>query len=256
MSPAARAAATASASTAASTADASRAARVSPTRPVPHHELPHRSQPAPLAVVRTRPGPARAPFVILIAALVVGGLVGLLLLNTALTQGAFERKAVSREVKKLIETQQGLREHIAAVQEPGALAVRARQLGLVASTCPVFLRLPAVTVLGTPCPAKAPPKPVKKPATAVASGGKTPVGGQTGTTVQGQSGTAAGTTKAGTTKAGTTKAGTTKAGTTKAGTTKAGTTGTVSPTTGHAKTTPAKATPVKTTPVTTAKAPR
>ncbi|MDQ1682046.1 MAG: hypothetical protein QOH99_587, partial [Frankiaceae bacterium] len=231
MSPAARAAATASASTAASTADASRAARVSPTRPVPHHELPHRSQPAPLAVVRTRPGPARAPFVILIAALVVGGLVGLLLLNTALTQGAFERKAVSREVKKLIETQQGLREHIAAVQEPGALAVRARQLGLVASTCPVFLRLPAVTVLGTPCPAKAPPKPVKKPATVVAADGKTPVGGQTGTTVQGQSGTAAGTTKAGTTKAGTTKAGTT---------------------TGHAKTTPAKATPVKTTPVTTA----
>ena len=78
-------------------------------RPVPHHDLRHRPLPTPLSVVRTRPAPARAPFVVLIAALVVGGLVALLLLNTALTQGAFERKAVARDLRHLVETQQGLR---------------------------------------------------------------------------------------------------------------------------------------------------
>jgi hypothetical protein len=81
--------------------------------------------------------------------------VALLLLNTALTQGAFQEKNLSREVKQLTGTQQSLRLHLAAVQEPRALAERATQLGLVPSQCPVFLRLPAADVLGTPCAAAA-----------------------------------------------------------------------------------------------------
>ena len=148
-------------------------------RPVPHHDLTHRTLPTlppPLSVVRTRPAPARAPFVVLIGALVVGGLVALLLLNTALTQGAFERKAVTRELRHLVETQQGLREHIAAVQEPEALAAHARVLGLVPSGCPVFLKLPTASVLGSPCPARAVFKVAPKPAVPLAPNGKAPAG--------------------------------------------------------------------------------
>ncbi len=117
-----------------------------------------------LAVVRSRPGPARAPFVILIAALVVAGLIVLLLLNTALTQGAFDRRTVTREVTTLTAQQQALRETIARAKAPGTLADKARKLGLVPSKCPVFLKLPTASVLGTPCPAMAAAKPAPPPA--------------------------------------------------------------------------------------------
>jgi hypothetical protein len=116
---------------------------------------PQQAPRAPLSVVRTRPQPSRAPFVVLVVGLLLSGLVALLLLNTALTQGAFQEKNLSREVKQLTGTQQSLRLHLAAVQEPRALAERATQLGLVPSQCPVFLRLPAADVLGTPCAAAA-----------------------------------------------------------------------------------------------------
>jgi hypothetical protein len=102
--------------------------------------------------------------------------VALLLLNTALTQGAFQEKNLARELKQLTGTQQALRLHLAAVQEPRALADRATQLGLVPSQCPVFLRLPAGDVLGTPCAARAVERPAASrkasgtPTSAVATG--------------------------------------------------------------------------------------
>lgn len=110
---------------------------------------------APLSVVRTRPRQSRAPFVVLVVGLLVSGLVALLLLNTALTQGAFQEKHLAGDLKQLTGTQQALRLHLAAMQEPRSLAERATQLGLVPSQCPVFLRLPAADVLGKPCAARA-----------------------------------------------------------------------------------------------------
>ncbi|MCU1675290.1 MAG: putative rane protein [Frankiales bacterium] len=189
---------------------------------------------APLAVVRTRPAPARAPFVILIAALLVAGLVLLLLLNTALTQGAFQQKSVAREVKQLVETEQSLRDHLAHVQEPDSLAKNARALGLVPSTCPVFLRLPAGTVLGTPCPAAAPPAPKPKPVK------ETAPDAQAGKTLAGKTLTGNAATKTPATKTPATKTPATK-----------------SPATKTASETTSNGTTVKTRPVTTtAKAPR
>jgi hypothetical protein len=165
---------------------------------------------APLSVVRTRPRQSRAPFVVLVVGLLVSGLVALLLLNTALTQGAFQEKHLAGDLKQLTGTQQALRLHLAAMQEPRSLAERATQLGLVPSQCPVFLRLPAADVLGKPCAARAA---VKRPPAVVPTRNLVP--NSTGT----PKGAAPAATSAGS-KTAATKSGSTKPAATKPASTK------------------------------------
>lgn len=103
----------------------------------------------PLTVVpvpRTRP--PRAPFIAVIALLMVGGLLGLLALNTMLAQDAFAAHELQTQSKALADREQELLEQVEAMQAPAALAAEAQALGMVPGGTPVFLDLAGKRVLG------------------------------------------------------------------------------------------------------------
>jgi hypothetical protein len=104
----------------------------------------------------------RTPFVIVVVAILSAGLVGLLLLNTALAQGSFRVHDLQRKTAALQDREQQLQIAVDAANNPARLAAAARHLGLVAAQDPGFLRLSDGRVLGEPQAATAPPK--KKPA--------------------------------------------------------------------------------------------
>ncbi|MGW0612198.1 hypothetical protein [Streptomyces sp. NPDC002788] len=101
----------------------------------------------------TGPGQAaRTPFVLLVVLLLGGGLLGLLVLNSALSEGAFKLDDLQRGTKNLTDEEQALQRDIDAYSAPEALQRRARELGMVPGGDPVFLS-PDGTVKGVPAPA-------------------------------------------------------------------------------------------------------
>jgi cell division protein FtsB len=111
------------------------------------------------------PVPSRAPRTpfVLFSMLVVGaGLVGLLVLNTAVAQDAFTLHDLGAANAALDERAQRLDQEVAALEAPNAVAQRARSLGLVQAGDPAFV-LPNGRVLGSPVPATAPPPPPPPP---------------------------------------------------------------------------------------------
>jgi uncharacterized protein (DUF3084 family) len=95
-----------------------------------------------LRVVPGRPiRPRRAPFVVLVLLFLAAGLVGLLVLNTSLQQGTFELTDLEQQTALLRDRHSELIGDVAIRSEPGALAARARQLGMVQGTDPRFLQL-------------------------------------------------------------------------------------------------------------------
>ena len=105
----------------------------------------------------------RTPFAVVVTALFVLGLVGQLLLNTALQHGSFDLHTLSTDANALEERRQALNQHLAQQEEPGTLAGLARNLGMVPSENPVFLRLADGGIAGTPIAATAPPPPPPPP---------------------------------------------------------------------------------------------
>jgi hypothetical protein len=115
-------------------------AAVSSARAIP----PGRLQPARsgLRVVPGRPvRPRRAPFVLLVLFLLAAGLVGLLVLNTSLQQGTFDLADLEQHTALLRDRHSELVGDLGNRSEPGALAGRAKQLGMVPSADPHFLQL-------------------------------------------------------------------------------------------------------------------
>ncbi|MFD8255224.1 septum formation initiator family protein, partial [Streptomyces werraensis] len=101
---------------------------------------------------------ARTPFVLLVVVLLGGGLIGLLVLNSALSEGAFHLDDLQRETKELTDEEQALQRDIDAYSAPDALQRRARELGMVPGGDPAFLG-PDGEVKGVPgeaSPARAP----------------------------------------------------------------------------------------------------
>ncbi|WP_371672084.1 septum formation initiator family protein [Streptomyces sp. NBC_00289] len=97
---------------------------------------------------------ARAPFVLLVVLLLGGGLIGLLVLNSALSEGAFKLDDIQRDTKSLTDEEQALQRDVDAYSAPDALQRRARELGMVPGGDPAFLN-PDGTVRGVPSPAPA-----------------------------------------------------------------------------------------------------
>jgi hypothetical protein len=95
---------------------------------------------------------ARAPFVLLVVVLLAGGLIGLLVLNSALSEGSFRKDDLQRGTKSLTDEEQALQRDIDAYAAPDALQRRARELGMVPGGDPAFLD-PDGTVKGVPSPA-------------------------------------------------------------------------------------------------------
>ncbi|MEU8033849.1 septum formation initiator family protein [Streptomyces sp. NPDC049099] len=92
---------------------------------------------------------ARTPFVLLVVLLLGGGLIGLLVLNSALSEGSFKLDALQKETRSLTDEEQALQRDIDAYSDPAALQRRARRLGMVPGGDPAFLD-PDGTVKGVP----------------------------------------------------------------------------------------------------------
>jgi hypothetical protein len=120
----------------------------------------------------------RAPFVLLVLGLLIGGLCALLALNTAAAASELRRHSLVSTNSDLTDQIAGLQAQIAAAQAPGALASAATSLGMVPDPNAGFLVIApdgSVKVLGDPAPAPAAvkpaatPKPTPKPSTSIAA---------------------------------------------------------------------------------------
>ncbi|GAA1968706.1 hypothetical protein GCM10009738_51520 [Kitasatospora viridis] len=105
-------------------------------------------------------GRGRTPFAVLVGLLLSAGLLGLLMLNTALNEGSFELTKLQKQTTTLTDQQQALQQEIDHDSAPDALENAARGLGMVSGGDPAFLKDDG-TVLGSPAPAKDSP-PVKR----------------------------------------------------------------------------------------------
>ncbi|MFI7215401.1 hypothetical protein ACIBP4_26030 [Micromonospora maritima] len=99
----------------------------------------------------------RAPFVGLILVLVVGGVLGILAVNTKINENAFRLEKLQQQQAKLDVDQQELKKEIAEQNDPGNLTANARKLGLVESEDPAYIRLPDGATIGVPHPAEGAP---------------------------------------------------------------------------------------------------
>ncbi|MFF2011332.1 septum formation initiator [Streptomyces sp. NPDC058195] len=102
---------------------------------------------------------ARTPFVLLVVVLLGGGLITLLVLNSALNEGSFRLSELKKRTTELTDEQQALQRDVDNVSKPDALERRARELGMVPGDSPAFLN-PDGTVRGVPTEATAEPAPV------------------------------------------------------------------------------------------------
>jgi hypothetical protein len=94
-------------------------------------------------------------FLALCVALLLGGFVGVLMLNTAMAKGSYTMRDLQRRSDALADQQDSLRHTIDSVSGPGPLAQRARDLGMVPAETAAFLRLSDGKVLGVARKAKA-----------------------------------------------------------------------------------------------------
>jgi hypothetical protein len=138
------------------TARSARASAPSSTRPAP--------RPAPRKRAELREVPAPAPavagnlvFALVVTGVLVLGAMLLLVLNTALAQGAFEMSELTKTKRDLAVREQTLLQQVARAEAPESLQARAEKLGMVPVAAPVFLRLADGKVLGVPRAAKAAP---------------------------------------------------------------------------------------------------
>ncbi|GHH34788.1 FtsB family cell division protein [Streptomyces candidus] len=104
---------------------------------------------------------ARTPFVLLVVVLLGGGLISLLMLNSALNEGSFRLNDLKKQTTELTDEEQQLQRDVDDRSAPGALERRARELGMVPGGSPAFLD-PDGRVRGTPSEAP-PPEPAPEP---------------------------------------------------------------------------------------------
>ena len=97
----------------------------------------------------------RIPFVILVVLVLVGGLVGLLLVNTTLQRGAYDLQELRGRSAALERQQDALELEVADLRQPQRVAQAALGLGMVSNKAPAFLDLEDGSVSGATTPAKA-----------------------------------------------------------------------------------------------------
>lgn len=90
----------------------------------------------------------RLPFVLFVMMLLVSGLVGLLLLNTALQRGAYAATDLRNEFNALEVRRELLQTKVGGLQDPQRVAQQAIQLGMVQNDSPVFLSLATGSIIG------------------------------------------------------------------------------------------------------------
>jgi hypothetical protein len=106
-------------------------------------------------VPRTRPTAPRAPFVAVIAGMLLVGVVGLLMFNTSMQQASFAAAELEAKHAALRAEQQRLQMDVDRLREPQRVAEQAQRLGMVPMLTPVFLDLSDGEVVGEAAPASA-----------------------------------------------------------------------------------------------------
>lgn len=95
----------------------------------------------------------RAPFLAMVVALVVVGVLGVLVLNTKINENAIRLDDLQAGKAALDLQEQELAKELAERESPGNLRVAAKRLGLVPAGKPAFITLPDGRVVGVPQPA-------------------------------------------------------------------------------------------------------
>jgi hypothetical protein len=96
---------------------------------------------------------ARVPFFALLSVLLVGGVAGLLFVNTSMQQVSFTTTAMEQKASELQAQRQSLQMELDALRDPQRVALQAKQMGMVPPAGPAFIRLGDGKILGTPTPA-------------------------------------------------------------------------------------------------------
>lgn len=96
----------------------------------------------------------RAPFVVVVLTVLAAGLVGLILLSTAMQAQSFRIAELQKEATLLEARRQQLAAEVDRAQSPSGLAERALAEGMVPNANPVFLRLSDGKVIGEAVPAE------------------------------------------------------------------------------------------------------
>src|SRR6195952_5732539 len=91
-----------------------------------------------LSLVPTPSRARRAPFVALVLGILLAGLVGLLLLNTASAQDAFRLHRLEASAANTADARQALSEQVNNLTGPAGLAAEAARVGMVPVGAPVF----------------------------------------------------------------------------------------------------------------------
>ncbi|HEX5497095.1 MAG TPA: hypothetical protein VFX70_21235 [Mycobacteriales bacterium] len=160
------------------TSAAARSGALAPARPT-RTGPPRRAARRPLRVVPARAvGAPRTPFVLLVLTLLGAGLVVLLLLNAAAVSNSDQQRRLREQTASLKIHEQQLRHAVSSMEAPGALAERARRLGMVPSGDPAFLvLLPGgrSRIAGDPQPA---PFPTATPSASATASGAARQGGR------------------------------------------------------------------------------
>ena len=94
----------------------------------------------------------RAPFIVVVIALVVAGVFGILLINTRTNENTFKISKLQDQQSALDNQQQRLENQIAGYESTGNLDAAARRLGLVKADTPAYIRLPDGKIIGVPKP--------------------------------------------------------------------------------------------------------
>ena len=130
--------------------------QLAPARPLPRTS-PRRAAPTPrqLRVVAPPQGQGNGLFLALCVALLLGGFVAVLVLNTAMAKGSYTMRDLQRRSDALADNQDALTARHRRGLRPRPLAQRARDLGMVPAASPAFLRLSDGRVLGVAKKAKA-----------------------------------------------------------------------------------------------------
>jgi len=99
-----------------------------------------------------RTSASRLPFVVLVSALLIGGVVGLLCFNTSMQQAAFSENSLQEQATNLAARQESLTMDLQRLQDPQNIAARAQRLGMVIPTEPALLKVPSGKVEGKAVP--------------------------------------------------------------------------------------------------------
>jgi len=94
---------------------------------------------------------ARLPFVVLISAIMLGGVVGLLMFNTSMQQTSFTATTLEGRAATLLAREQALTAELEELRDPQRLASAARAQGMRTPVAPAFL-MPDGTVRGEAVP--------------------------------------------------------------------------------------------------------